>query len=174
MKVPLRTLLSRLTVIALTATTIGPTAVEATPAGRRTEQFTTRDRELDDLENESEIDPGPIDPDDAALALGRGLALALGEMRPLAATELAATWSLSADPLRRRALGVALEWMFPLVGDALVIEHLARDRDPTIRLAAARAAWIRRPVGGDPGVLDRLADDPDPTVRAVAQAARSG
>lgn len=167
MKLPLRRLLSRLAAIALT-TTAGP-AVGAEPLlGER-----EREREIEELsESEVEIDREHVEDEDAALALGRGLALALGEMRPLAATQLAATWSLSPDPLRRHAVGVALEWTFPLVGDALVIDQLARDPDPTIRIAAARAAWTRRPSGGDLGVLQRLADDPDPQVRAVAMAAR--
>jgi hypothetical protein len=161
MKLPLRSLLSRLTAITLTAAPIGPAAVAA-PA--------LIEREIEEL-TESEIDPELVDREDAALALGRGLALALGEMRPLAATQLAATWSMSPDPLRRLALGVALEWRFPLVGDALVIDQLSRDAEPAIRIAAARAAWIRRPTGGDLGVLARLADDPDPQVRSVALAA---
>jgi hypothetical protein len=161
-KLPLRSLLSRLTAIALTTSAMGP-ASAAAPA--------VIEREMEEL-TESEIDPEHVDTEDAALALGRGLALALGEMRPLAATQLAATWSMSPDPLRRLALGVALEWMFPLVGDALVIDQLARDEDPAIRIAAARAAWIRRPAGGDLGVLARLSEDPDPQVRAIAIAAR--
>jgi hypothetical protein len=158
MKLSLRRLLSRLTSIALTTGALGPAA--AAP-----------EREIEEL-TDAEIDREHVETDDAALALGRGLALALGEMRPLEATQLAATWSLSPDPLRRLALGVALEWSFPLVGDSLVIEQLSRDGDPAIRCAAARAAWIRRPSGGDLGVIDRLADDPDPQVRSVALAAR--
>jgi hypothetical protein len=158
MTVPLRRLLSKLTALALTTSAVGPAV--AAP-----------ERELDDI-TDPEIDREHVDTEDAALALGRGLALALGEMRPLEATQLAATWSLSPDPLRRLALGVALEWSFRLVGDSLVIDQLSRDAEPTIRAAAARAAWIRRPSGGDLGVLDRLADDPDPAVRSVALAAR--
>ena len=61
---------------------------------------------------------------------------------------------------------------FPLVGDALVIDHLSRDADPQVRAASARAAWARRP-GGDPGVLARLSADPDPEVREVATSGRS-
>ena len=87
------------------------------------------------------------------------------------ATHLAATWSLSDDPLRRLAVAHALEWTFPLVGDALVIDHLSRDADPQVRAASARAAWARRP-GGDPGVLARLSLDPDPAVREVATSGR--
>lgn len=157
----LRRLLSRLTALALTTSAIGPAAA-AVPNANVT------DEELDELE----IDHDQIGTDEAALALGRGLALAMAEMRPLVATQLAATWSLAPDPLRRLALGVALEWTFPLVGDALVIDHLARDPEPRVRAAAARAAWMRRPTGGDLGVLDRLASDPDPAVRAVANAGR--
>jgi hypothetical protein len=156
----LRGVLSRLTALAITTSAVGPAAAATTPAARA---------RVDELLDDDEIDREHIDTGDAALALGRGLAIALTEMQPIAATELAATWSLSADPLRRLALGHALEWTFPLVGDAFVIDHLARDPDPHIRAAAARAAWIRRPSGGDLGVLDRLADDPDPSVRAVAR-----
>lgn len=160
MKLPLRGLLSRLTTIALTTGALG--AAHASPG---------TDRELDDI-TDPEIDRECVDTEDAALALGRGLALALGEMRPLAATQLAATWSTSPDDLRRLALANALEWAFPLVGDALVIDQLSRDVDPAIRAAAARAAWVRRATGGDLGVLDRLAVDPDPQVRAIVLAAR--
>jgi hypothetical protein len=99
--------------------------------------------------------------------------MALGQLRPLSATHLAATWSLSEDPLRRLAVGHALEWPFALVGDALVIDHLSRDEDPAIRAASARAAWSRRLTGGDAGVLERLSRDPDPEVRAIAASARS-
>jgi hypothetical protein len=157
MKVPLRGLLARLTTIALTTGALG--TASAAPC------------DLDEL-TDPEIDRECVETEDAALALGRGLALALGEMRPLAATQLAATWSTSPDDLRRLALANALEWRFKLVGDALVIDQLSRDADPAIRAAAARAAWIRRASGGDLGVLDRLADDPDPQVRSVALAAR--
>jgi hypothetical protein len=73
----------------------------------------------------------------AAAALGRSLALA--EVRPLSATYLAASWSLSVDPLRRQAIAHALEWAFPLVGDALVIDHLSHDADPAIRTVATSA-----------------------------------
>lgn len=159
-KVPLAHLLSRLTAVALA---VGSGAATAAPAA---------ECEACGLDDDREIDREHLDPNAAATALGRGLALALGEVRPLTATQLAATWAVSADPLRRHALGVALEWTFPLVGDALVIDHLSRDPDPAIRAAAARAAWVRRASGGDGGVLARLADDPDPQVRAIAVAAR--
>ena len=162
-KVPLRRLLSRLTALALTASAAPPALAKAPT-------------ELADLEDDREIDQEHLDRGDAAAALGRGLALALGELRPLEATQVAATWSLSRDPLRRLALGIALEWTFPLVGDVLVIDHLSRDPDPQIRMSAARAAWIRR--AAQPGapwseLFSRLADDPDPQVRAVAAAARA-
>jgi hypothetical protein len=171
-KVSLRRLLSQLTALALSTSAIAPVSAAPAPtAMRRAESDVESDLEAD-LEADHEIDREHIDEYDAALALGRSLALALGEVRPLVATQIAASWSLSADPVRRLAVALALEWMFPLVGDALVIDHLSRDRDPAIRIAAARAAWIRRPSGGDLGVLARLVDDPDPHVRAVAAAAR--
>jgi hypothetical protein len=162
-KISLRRLLSKLTVLALTTSVATPAAFAAAPCA-----VTDDDSELDaDLT----IDREHLDPRDAALTLGRSLALALGEIRPLAATHLAATWALSADPVRRLSLAYALEWTDtgkPLVGAALVIEHLAADPDPSIRSAAARAAWARRTTGGDAGVLARLSADPDPDVRAIA------
>jgi hypothetical protein len=127
-----------------------------------------------DLDASLLIDHEHLDPGDAAAALGRSLALALGELRPLTATHLAATWSLSDDPLRRLAVAHALAWTFPLVGDALVIDHLSHDADPRVRAASARAAWARRPSGGDPGVLARLSVDPDPQVREAAISSRPG
>ncbi len=166
-KVPLRRLLARLTALALSASAAGPAAASTT-------DIVAAPFEIDydaELVADLEIDREHIDDYDAALALGRSLALALGEVRPLSATHIAATWSLSIDPVRRLAVGFALEWAFPLVGDALMIDHLSRDADPAIRMAAARAAWIRRPTGGDLGVLARLSNDPDPEVRAIAGAA---
>jgi hypothetical protein len=157
-KVSLRGLVSRLTALALA---VNPAAAGAVAA---------EETELRALE-EGEIDREALDVETASEALGRGLAIALAELRPLAATQLASTWSLSSDPLRRTAVAIALEWAFPLVGDGLVIDHLSRDPDPAIRSAAARAAWVRRGTGGDLGVLARLADDPDPIVRTVALAA---
>jgi hypothetical protein len=124
-----------------------------------------------DLDGDATIDRGQVDPHDAVGMLGRSLAHALGELSPIAATHLATTWALSDDPLRRAAVASALEWTFPLFGDAVVIQHLAGDPDPAIRTACARAAWVRRPSGGDRGVLARLAEDPDASVRAVARSA---
>ncbi|MEO8707200.1 MAG: hypothetical protein ABI867_44645 [Kofleriaceae bacterium] len=162
-KLSLRRLLSRLAAIALAAT---PAAASPSVAKPRCEEVTAI------VEDDREIDREQLDAEQAAAALGRGLALAMTELRPITATQLAATWSTSPDALRRKALAIALEWSFPLVGDSLVIDHLARDPDPAIRGAAARAAWVRRPTGGDPGVLARLSDDPDPMVRSIAHAAR--
>jgi hypothetical protein len=154
---PLRRLLSKLAALALTTSQVGPAV-----AADETELYDT----------DTPIDREHVAAGDAALALGRGLALALTELRPLTATQLVATWALSPDPVRRLAVAHALEWTFPLVGDALAIDHLSRDRDAAVRAAAARAAWVRRATGGDAGVLDRLADDPEPAVRAIASAAR--
>ncbi len=170
-KVSLRRLLSKLTALALSTSAVGPAAA-AVDAMREPAGLDAPDAEDSDFDASVPIDREHLDAHDAASALGRSLARALGEMRPLSATHLAATWSLSIDPLRRLAVAHALEWTFPLVGDALAIDHLSRDGDPEIRAASARAAWARRKTGGDLGVLARLNHDPDPVVRAGAAAAR--
>lgn len=90
--------------------------------------------------------------------------MALDQIPALEATH----WARASDSLRRHGIARALEWSFPLVGDAMVIEHLSHDSDPAIRAACAQAAWVRRATGGDPAALDRLANDPDPNVRAIA------
>jgi len=105
---------------------------------------------------------------EASEAAGQPLASALAELPALAATQAACELALSPDRLSRLAIASALEWRFHLVGDDMVIDHLASDPDARIRRAAARAAWARRATGGDPGVLARLAGDPDPAVRDVA------
>jgi hypothetical protein len=168
--VSLRRLLSKLTALALSASPVGAAGAVLAP------EVSALDADDSDLDASLPIDREHLDAHDAALALGRGLAQALAEMRPLWATHLAATWSLSPDPLRRLAMAHALEWSHPLalVGDALVLDHLSHDGDPQIRAAVARAAWARRQSGADEEVLARLSHDPDPTVRAVAMAARSG
>jgi hypothetical protein len=157
--------LSKLTVLALSAS---PAAAEAEPS-------TTRQSERDsdpDLDDDLPIDREHIDPRAAAEVLGRSLAQALSELRQLDAIQLATTWALSEDPLRRGAIAYALEWAFPLLGDTIILDHLSRDPDATIRAACARAAWVRRATGVDPAVLDRLANDPDPEVRKIAARAR--
>lgn len=165
-KISLRRLLTKLTVLALSTT--AATAAEARAA--ESEGCAECD---DDLDPTLAIDREHLDANDAALTLGRGLAQALGELRPIVATHLASSWALSSDPVRRLAVANAMEWQFALVGDDIVIDHLARDDDPQIRAAAARAAWARRTAGGDPGVLARLVEDPDPEVRAIAKSART-
>lgn len=161
-KVSLRRLLSRLTTIALSASAVGIASAD-TPAlaGNCQEECVL----VEDLP----IDREHLDAPDAAAALGRSLALALDRMRPLSATQIASTWALSEDQVRRLAVVNALEWTFPLVGDDVILDHLSRDPDPAIRTATARAAWARRTTGSE--VLDRLRDDPDPEVRAVADKA---
>jgi hypothetical protein len=154
-KVSLVRLLSKLAILAATAS-----PALASPA----------DRVVPDplLICDGFIDAEHVDHRDAAALLGRNLAIALERMEPLEATNIASTWALSPDPLRRIGVARALEWQFPIVGADVVVDHLSRDPDPQIRVACARAAWIRRGTGGDPGVLDRLAHDSDPEVRAIA------
>jgi hypothetical protein len=164
-KISLRRLLSKLTVLALTA-------APAVASAQRPVNAQSAFEDDADLDPSLSIDREHLDCGDAATMLGRSLAHALTEMRPLAATHLAATWALAGDPLRRAAIAYALEWAFPLVGDSLVLDHLSYDPEASIRAATARAAWVRRATGGDLGVLARLADDPDPDVRAIAARAR--
>ena len=171
--VSVRRLLSKLTALALSTSAASAVGAAAADPARDSLVGDAPDGDDSELDASLPIDREHLDARDAAAALGRSLALALAEMRPLSATYLAASWSLSGDPLRRRAVAHALEWTFSLVGDALVIDHLSRDDDPDVRAAVARAAWTRRHTGGDPGVLARLSHDPDPAVRAVAASARS-
>ncbi len=178
-KVSLRRLLSKLTALALSTSAVGP-AVAASFSRPRVDVALPEAGDRDGLDDEdSDFDPSlPIDREhlddrDAAYVLGRSLALALTDMRPLSATQLVSSWALSSDPVRRLAVAHALEWTFRLVGDAVVIDHLSRDAEPPIRAAAGRAAWARRQTGGDLGVLARLSLDPDPAVRAIADSARS-
>ena len=162
-KDPLRRLLSKLAVLALSASPAA--AVSATlPTAQCPDDC--------DLDGDASIDHDNVDPHDAAAMLGRGLANALGGVTPLSATHLATTWALSEDPIRRAAIAHALEWVFPLFGDAAIIEHLALDPEPRIRAAIARAAWTRRSSGADRGILGRLRDDADSEVRAVARRAQ--
>lgn len=163
-KISLRRLLSRLAAIALSTTAIGAASADATPVGAD-----QADADADVLLTaDVPIDPDYIDPPDAAAALGRSLALAVGRMRPIEATQLVASWAMSSDPVRRLAVAHSLEWQYKLVGDGMVIDHLARDPDPAIRMEIARAAWVRRGVADVYGALARLIEDPDPEVRAVA------
>jgi hypothetical protein len=158
--IPLRRLLSKLTVLALSASSA--TAGAAPPISEVAAEL---DRDLDE---DLPIDREHVDVEDAALVLARGLAQALSEMRQLDAIHLATSWALSADPLRRAAVARSLEWQFQLLPDGIILDHLSRDPDPQIRGACARAAWIRRASGVDPAILNRLATDPDPEVRAIA------
>ena len=164
-RISLRRLLSRLTVLALSAAPV------ASNAGQAVSAHTSMDEDDGVFDTDLPIDRGHMDLQDAAALLGRHLAQALGELRPLAATHLATTWALSDDPLRRGAIASALEWVFPLLGDGVILDHLSHDPDPAIRVAVARAAWARRTTGGDLGVLARLAADPDLRVSTVAQRA---
>jgi len=164
--VSLSRLLVRLASIALAAapaTAVAEPAVTPCPTAQRS------DAALADLD--LPVDTGALATADAQAALGRSLAHALVSMRPIDATHTATTWALADDVVRRGAVAAALEWWFPLVGDDVILDHLSRDDSAAVRVACARAAWLRRATGGDPGVLSRLATDPDEQVRAIAQIA---
>jgi hypothetical protein len=138
--ISLRRLLSKLTILALSASPAAAAAVEVDEKQTCGEC----ERELDlALEEDIPIDREHVDPHDAALVLGRTLAKVLSEMREIEAVQLATTWALSSDATRRAGIAHALEWPFRLVPDRLIIEHLSQDPDPLIRGACARAAWIR-------------------------------
>jgi hypothetical protein len=88
-------------------------------------------------------------------------------------TELISSWASSPDPAVRLAIARALRYTVPALGSHTAIEHLARDRDPQVRLVIAEAAWLRRREARDRliAVLAGLADDADPMVREVARLA---
>jgi hypothetical protein len=138
--ISLRRLVSKLTVLALAST---PAAAAPEPASS---SQCAPDGDDGDLDSDLPIDREHVAPHVAAEMLGRSLAQALHEMRPLAATHLATSWALSEDRLRRVAIACALERVFPLFGDKAILEHLAHDRDPQVRDAVARAASVRRVV----------------------------
>jgi len=130
----------------------------------------TDDVVLDVVDAAIDFASDPPDP----VAGGHALAVVLEHMHPLDRIRTAATAALSDRPEVRCALGESLTWIFPLVGDSVVIDHLSRDVEAGVRLAAARAALARRASGGDDGVLARLSHDPDPTVAEVAILALHG
>jgi hypothetical protein len=138
--ISLRRLLSKLTVLALASS---PAAATAEPTSRAQ---CSSDGEDGDLDSDLPIDREHVNPRAAAAMLGRTLAQALVELRPLAATHLATTWALSEDCLRRAAIAHALERVFPLFGDRAIVAHLAGDSEPYVREVALRAASVRRVV----------------------------
>jgi hypothetical protein len=169
-RISLRRLLSKLTVLALSASPLAAnaTSVRSVARVRATEPDPVDEDDDLDLDSDVPIDREQVSGHQASVLLGRGLAIALSELPQLDAIHLGATWALSEDSVRREAIARSLEWMFPLVGDSVIIDHLSRDPDPAIRAACARAAWIRRTTGGDPGVLARLTHDADLEVRSIA------
>ena len=60
------------------------------------------------------------------------------------ATWVACEWALSDHAASRLAIAKALTREFPLVGDALVLEYLVVDEDPSVREAAIAAVAVRR------------------------------
>jgi hypothetical protein len=84
-----------------------------------------------------------------------------------------ASWSTAASPRVRLAIARALRYSPRAPGTLTAIEHLAADRSPSVRVAIAEAAWLRR--REHPRrlihVLHRLADDDHVFVREVARLA---
>jgi hypothetical protein len=133
--ISLRRLLSKLTCLALSAQ---PVAASASPSPGPLLAASDDDDDFD-LDDDLPIDREHVDPRQAAQLLGQSLTRALDELRPLAATELATRWALSADPLRRIAIAHALDTHPDLVGARTILEHLTADPDGTVREAASRA-----------------------------------
>ena len=157
-KVSLRRLLAKLTALALSTSAVRACVRRHK---RRDRQSATDDLDLDD---DVPIDREHVDPVDAAVALGRSLALALGAMRPARRHPHRGDLGRVAGSGAAARVAHALEWAFPLVGDAVVIDHLSRDRGPRDPgRCGTRRVDPAAPAGGDLDVLDRLADDPDPT-----------
>ncbi len=155
----------------LVVATLGvPAAAAASPA--EVEADGDRDPDaVDDAEVEAALH---LASGDAGGAGAHALAILLDHMRPIDATRAAATAALSPRLDVRLAVGEALTWCFPLVGADVVIDHLSRDADAAVRLAAARAAHARRGSIDDPAVLERLSVDPEPAVRDAARLALLG
>lgn len=111
--------------------------------------------------------------DEVRLRLAGWLPDAIEWMSRMERTELISSWSTSSDPAVRLAIARALRYTAPALGSHSAIEHLARDRDPQVRLVIAEAAWLRRREAPDRliAVLAALADDTDPMVREVARLA---
>jgi hypothetical protein len=98
----------------------------------------------------------------------------LARMPPVDRIALVAGWAASSSPYLRLAMARALRHLAePTPGAHTAIEHLAGDPDPSVRVAVAEAAWLRR--REDPGrliaVLHRLAGDDNLFVREVARLA---
>jgi hypothetical protein len=83
------------------------------------------------------------DGEDMAVA-GHRLAVLLEGMNPFDATCAATAAALSDSTSTRLALAEALASPFRLVGAGFVLEHLAHDADREVRVAAWRAAAVRR------------------------------
>ena len=94
----------------------------------------------EELTDDLPIDREHLGAAEAAAAIGRNLPL--GAMHPLTATQLATTWALSGDPVRRAAIAYALETASPL-GARTILDHLSRDADPVVRTAVSHTVKLR-------------------------------
>ncbi|HEY5952642.1 MAG TPA: hypothetical protein VIV40_44390 [Kofleriaceae bacterium] len=78
-----------------------------------------------------------------ATTAARGIGILLEHMNPFDATRTAALAAMSPSVGVRHALARALASQLRLVGDDLVLDHLAADTDPRVRDAALTAASMR-------------------------------
>ena len=105
--------------------------------------------------------------------LASALPEVLAAMSDLERARLVNRWATAGSPRLRLAMARALRYAPHTAGCVTAIEHLAADRDPTVRVAIAEAAWLRRRENPTRliQVLHRLADDGHPFVREVARLA---
>jgi PleD family two-component response regulator len=101
----------------------------------------TSDADLDDLaplvQDVEELVAHASDP-------GQLLATRLREIDRFEAIRVAVAAALAPQAGIREAIAEALSWKFALVGDDLILDHLAHDEVESVRSAAARAAWTRK------------------------------
>jgi len=114
-------------------------SIAAAPGDVRNDEEVRHEREGDD--DGDELLSGATTRLPSA-APGRTLAVALEHMNPFDATHTATTAALSTVISVRRGIADALAWV-GLVGDDVVLDHLARDDDEGVRAAALRALAAR-------------------------------
>jgi hypothetical protein len=107
-------------------------------------------------------------------AVAHGLAELLGRASPCERTAIACEWVLSPEPSVRAAVASSLGMLgqrVPVVLSDLMLEVLATDDEPKVRVRAASA--LAQAVAHDPraniGLLRRLVYDTDRNVREIAR-----
>jgi len=129
----------------------GAAAVSATPVSSAANNTPGRD-DVPSTDGVDDVDVHDDTCDDSMLADTGGsggsggrrtAAHRLARMNAFDATHFAALAALDPNARVRRELAEALTFRFRLVGDAVVLDHLVADSDPTVRAAAMRASRVR-------------------------------